>query len=627
MPLCPQITNTPITVTQTIDFTVTSVVPAISDTTDGLTSNLESIEILADGKTKVYRAAAEPTGAGINNGDLWIDTDDGNKLYVRSGGVWVSAQDGAISTAQSTANTALSNAAAAQSSANTALSNAAAAQSSANTAITNAAAAQSSANTALSNAATAQSTANTALANAATAYTAAVGSLQPSASTIVNASNQMTAISSNGITVYSGASATTGARVVLNSAGLAGFNSSSTGPGNGATFSINASTGAAVFSGNVTGATITGSDLNINGKFIVNGTTGVMTATDAVVTGNITATTGTFTGTVIANTGSFTGTVIATTGIFTGTVIATTGSFTGTVTATTGTFTGTVIANTGTFTGTVIATTGSFTGAVFAASGTIGGTSITSTTLTGGIIQTSTGSNAVILEGSSNALQFKAGGSVVCNLLNFGSSGALLHYGSTPNSSGTSYPLTKISSSSASIEGSSGQYFSAGAGGNLVVGQTTYSGGTHTFSDAFVASSTATFNSTMFAPNLTTSTSATNLRVTTGSIGEIQETSASSIRFKENVVPLSSVEEINHKKLLDLPVRAFTYKEGYLSANDDRLGVMLPGFIAEEVDAIYPIAADYGDGQAHSWNERFIIPGLLALIQDLYKEVQLLKGE
>jgi hypothetical protein len=131
----------------------------------------------------------------------------------------------------------------------------------------------------------------------------------------------------------------------------------------------------------------------------------------------------------------------------------------------------------------------------------------------------------------------------------------------------------------------------------------------------------------MFAPNLTTSTSATNLRVATGSIGEIQETSASSIRFKENVVPLSSVEEINHNKLLDLPVRAFTYKEGYLSENDDRLGVMLPGFIAEEVDAIYPIAADYGDGQVHSWNERFIIPGLLALIQDLYKEVQLLKGE
>jgi hypothetical protein len=39
------------------------------------------------------------------------------------------------------------------------------------------------------------------------------------------------------------------------------------------------------------------------------------------------------------------------------------------------------------------------------------------------------------------------------------------------------------------------------------------------------------------------------------------------------------------------------------------------------------VAADYGQDGPHSWNDRFIIPGLLALIQDLYKEVQLLKGE
>jgi hypothetical protein len=247
--------------------------------------------------------------------------------------------------------------------------------------------------------------------------------------------------------------------------------------------------------------------------------------------------------------------------------------------------------------------------------------------ITGGTIQTSTGSNAVILNGSANALQIKANTSVVSNMLNFSTSGTIWHHGSSPDSSGNTYPQARLTSTSMTIYGGSTAYFAASAAGNTVVGATTYSGGTHTFSDAFVASSTATFNSTMFAPNLTTSTSATNLRVATGSIGEIQETSASSIRFKENVVPLSSVEEINHNKLLDLPVRAFTYKEGYLSENDDRLGVMLPGFIAEEVDAIYPIAADYGDGQVHSWNERFIIPGLLALIQDLYKEVQLLKGE
>jgi hypothetical protein len=155
---------------------------------------------------------------------------------------------------------------------------------------TNAAAAQAAA-------AAAQAEAATALAAAGTAYSAAIGSLQPSANTIVNASNQMTAIAANGITVYSGSSPSSGARVVLNSTGLAGFNSGGT-----ATFSVSASTGAAVFSGDVTGATITGGTLNIAGNAIIN-SSGFLTATGATITGTITATSGSFTGSIIATSG------------------------------------------------------------------------------------------------------------------------------------------------------------------------------------------------------------------------------------------------------------------------------------------------------------------------------------
>jgi hypothetical protein len=54
---------------------------------------------------------------------------------------------------------------------------------------------------------------------------------------------------------------------------------------------------------------------------------------------------------------------------------------------------------------------------------------------------------------------------------------------------------------------------------------------------------------------------------------------------------------------------------------------LIPGFIAEEVDAVYPTAADYEDGDVESWHDRMILPGMLALIQDLYKEIELLKGE
>ena len=125
-------------------------------------------------------------------------------------------------------------------------------------------AAQADAASAIADANTAIANANAALAQANIAYNEAIGSLQPSASTIVNASNQITAISANGITVYSGASATSGARVVMNSVGIAGYDS-----GGSATFSITASTGAAVFKGNIAGSSIIGSDLNINGACII----------------------------------------------------------------------------------------------------------------------------------------------------------------------------------------------------------------------------------------------------------------------------------------------------------------------------------------------------------------------
>jgi len=58
---------------------------------------------IAQGKNKTYVQNNQPTGGTYNTGDLWIDTDDGNKLYVYSGSAWVARQDTAISTAQSTA--------------------------------------------------------------------------------------------------------------------------------------------------------------------------------------------------------------------------------------------------------------------------------------------------------------------------------------------------------------------------------------------------------------------------------------------------------------------------------------------------------------------------------------------
>jgi hypothetical protein len=177
-------------------------------------------------------------------------------------------------------------------------------QDTADTAQATAVSAQGTASTAYSQAVSAQSQAATALAQANVAYAQAVSSLKPSAYVISNAVQQITSIATNGVTVYSGSSPSSGARVTMNSLGLAGYDSS----GN-ATFSISASTGAANFAGSITGSTITGSTLNISGNFIVN-SSGYLTATGATITGSITATSGSFTGSIYASTGTVGGFLI-----------------------------------------------------------------------------------------------------------------------------------------------------------------------------------------------------------------------------------------------------------------------------------------------------------------------------
>jgi hypothetical protein len=141
-----------------------------------------------------------------------------------------------------------------------------------------------------------------------------------------------------------------------------------------------------------------------------------------------------------------------------------------------------------------------------------------------------------------------------------------------------------------------------------------------------------TFKGALFGPGMNAaSTNTANVRRNTGTDKELVHTNQSSIRFKKDVVDLFSVEELNPNKLLELPVRAFRYKEDYpIPETDPRYGQLMPGFIAEEVDEVYPIGADREDGGSNiveSWNERMIIPGMLALIQELYKRIEILEGD
>jgi hypothetical protein len=367
------------------------------------------------------------------------------------------------------------------------------------------------ADTANVNAIQALNEATQALAQATIAYNVSSQALIKDANTITNSTNNLTGINGNGITVYSGASATSGSRVVLNSAGIAGYNSA-----NDATFAIAASTGNVSIQGaSFTNGTIYGGSLNINGNTIID-TAGKLTSIQGVFTGSITAYSGSFAGSVTATSGAIGGFNLGTTYLST---------------------------NNGS-SGYRISTDGR---AVF------------------GFLTADTAGITSGLTLSSGTCTVSAGGNAFNNV---GALGA------------TSVTTTGLIS----------------AGGELYAAGKT--------------STTNTANGVVFA---------------TG--GRVTNSTASSARFKENIVNLVDIPEYDPKKLLNIPIRAFTYKTDYLTHNDDRSEILIPGFIAEEIDAIYPIAVDYNDGQAETWNERILIPGLLALIQNQEERIKALENK
>lgn len=93
-------------------------------------------------------------------------------------------------------------------------------------------------------------------------------------------------------------------------------------------------------------------------------------------------------------------------------------------------------------------------------------------------------------------------------------------------------------------------------------------------------------------------------------------TSSSSRRYKENIADLSD-DALNPEKLYDLPVRQFRYKKDAPLQYGDLYGQTIAGFIAEEVDEIYPSAVIRNDDNSpESWDERRIIPPMLVLIKE-----------
>lgn len=106
----------------------------------------------------------------------------------------------------------------------------------------------------------------------------------------------------------------------------------------------------------------------------------------------------------------------------------------------------------------------------------------------------------------------------------------------------------------------------------------------------------------------------------------IRSTNTSSRRFKDDIKPLEN-DDLNPDKLYDIGIYQFKYRQDYLSnQKDTRYRKDLIGFIAEEIFEKYPIAADYEidkDGKVvvNAWNEQYLIPAMLKLIQDQHMQL------
>ena len=127
--------------------------------------------------------------------------------------------------------------------------------------------------------------------------------------------------------------------------------------------------------------------------------------------------------------------------------------------------------------------------------------------------------------------------------------------------------------------------------------------------------------------NLTTYTSVNAAAWQSAATGKILGvSSASSARYKTDIKPIEYDEFV--KKVLSIPVVSFKYKDGAISDEDQRVGLAIPGFIAEDIYDIFPIACDLNsEGLPENWNYKILIPPMLKLIQDMYEKILSLESK
>ena len=107
----------------------------------------------------------------------------------------------------------------------------------------------------------------------------------------------------------------------------------------------------------------------------------------------------------------------------------------------------------------------------------------------------------------------------------------------------------------------------------------------------------------------------------------VRRMSTSSRRYKRDIKDVSK-DELDPRRLYDIPVRQYIFKDGYLGEHDERYHKEVIGLIAEEVEEHYPVAVIHNEkGETENWQERFIVPPMLALIQEQKKQLDAQQDE
>jgi hypothetical protein len=573
-------------------MTTSNVIPNVFVNTE----ELDSVATSVNGKTKTYRQASPPTGTDITDGDLWFDTDDGNKLYMRVSGEWVSVQDTAIAAATAASIAAAEAAAAAEVAAAEADAAAVAAQYTADR--KNRVYRQANQPTGdtyeagdlwfdtdadnktsrYSAASTSSISAKQASGGTATLTTAITHAFVPGQTVSVSGvgapfdgSFIITAVPTTTTFQYAAAGTVSFSGASGSASGAAGFYEVLYGNNSLANLSANKLT-----SGSIDAGVITVSNLdagNISTGYLAAARIEVASLSgDKITSRTIDA--------VKIKVASISAVEIAVRTITAAEIAV------------------------GTITADEIAVE-TITAAEIEA-GSITVDRLTAGTLTAFTLQTSSGARRVTVSASTNAISFREANSVVGFIGPASISGIVMHYGSSFNAGATAYPHAYVSSGAAQIAYDSTTYVICNSTGVQLSG------------DVYTLAA-------FYNQDSSTSANVANTRMDTN--GRTRRSTASSARFKNDITDISVVPDLDPSKLLDIPIRAFRFKPDYLDPTDNRAGMIVPGLVAEEVAEHYPIAADHSDGLVENWNERFIIPGMLGLIQDLHARVQALEGK